>query len=63
MVASKSFTGEGYFPTVFFLTEKAFGPGLAVFALRDAVLFARKRKHRSGLQVPTRTKQLVRFPV
>ena len=63
MVASKSFTGERYFPTVFSLTEKAFGPGLAVFALRDAVLFARKRKHRSGLQVPTRTKQLVRFPV
>ena len=63
MVASKSFTGEGYFPAVFSLAEKAFGPGLAVFALRDAVLFARKLKHRSGLQVPARTKQLVRFPV
>ena len=63
MVASKSFTGEGYFPAVFFLTEKASGPGLAVFALRAVVPFARKLKHRSGLQVPTRTKQLVRFPV
>ncbi|WP_432634452.1 hypothetical protein [Candidatus Avelusimicrobium sp.] len=63
MVAFKFFTGEGNFPAVFSLTGKASGPGRAVFALRTAVLYVRKLKHRSGLQVPTRTKQLVRFPV
>lgn len=47
-------------PYVNFLTEISSGPALAVFAFRG--LRTLKQKHRSGLQVPTRTKQLVRFP-
>ena len=46
-------------PAVNFLTEISSGPGLAVFAFRCKKLHL-KQKHRSGLLLPTRAKQLAR---